>query len=311
VGRTTFEPSDFVGRSPRNPLFPVVYLALKQHGAKDSLNHSGKWHYINFHHIFPKSVLSAAGYENSEINEIANMAFISGSLNRALSNKEPKEYFPGVIEKRGLQALQGQHITANPSLWETSNYRAFLESRRADLARALNDFFDGIIANRSLALDVRDLIETGESGALEFKSSARFNLHTGAADPKLESVVAKTVAGFMNGEGGTLLIGVNDSGLPVGISSDLETLTKKDRDGYEQFLTNLVAKSIGVERCPDVAVSFHKIEDVDVCMIRVSPSPKPAYVTEGSERRLYVRTGNSTRPLTTEEAVEYVSERWR
>ncbi|MCC6959799.1 MAG: DUF262 domain-containing protein [Dehalococcoidia bacterium] len=318
VGRTTFEPSDFVGRSPRNPMFPVVYLALKQGGAQDwqsglnlSLTHSGKWHYINFHHIFPKSRLASEGYETSEINEIANMAFISGSLNRALSNKEPNEYFPGVIEKRGPEALYGQHIPLDPALWEVANYRAFLETRRSALARTLNGFFEGIAADRSVAADVHDLIEAGESGGLEFKSSARFNAHTGGADPKLEAVIAKTISGFMNADGGTLLIGVNDSGLPVGIQSDLDTLTRKDRDGYEQFLTNLVAKAIGVERCPDMAVSFHKVEDADICMVRVSPSPKPAYVTDGAERRLYVRTGNSTRPLTTEEAVAYVGERWR
>ncbi len=113
-------------------------------------------------------------------------------------------------------------------------------------------------------------------------------------------MIAKTIAGFANADGGTLLIGVNDSGLPVGIESDLGTLTRKDHDGYEQFLTNLVAKSIGVERCPDLAISFHKVEDANICMVRVNPSPKPAYVTDGAERRLYVRTGNSTRPLTTQ-----------
>jgi hypothetical protein len=34
VGRLTFEAGDFVGRGPRNPLFSVVYLALKHYGAK-------------------------------------------------------------------------------------------------------------------------------------------------------------------------------------------------------------------------------------------------------------------------------------
>jgi len=318
VGKMTFEPSDFTGRSPRNPMFPVVYLALKRLGAKDwqsglnlSLTHSGKWHYINFHHIFPKSLLSAAGYDNSEINEIANVAFISGHLNRSLSNKEPRVYLPGVIEKRGLEALASQHIPAEPALWEIGNYRSFLEHRRAALADALNAFFEEIGHDRRVAPDVETLIGTGESASLEFKSSSRYNDHAGAPDPKLEAAVAKAIAGFMNSDGGTLLIGVNDSGMAVGIKQDLDTLSRNDRDGYQQFLINLVSKAIGAERCPDVTVSFHQVERVDICMVQVAASPKPAYVTEGADRRLYIRAGNTTRPLTTEEAVDYVSAHWR
>lgn len=318
VGRTTFEPSDFVGRSPRNPMFAVVFLALKQGGAKDwqsglnlSLSHSGKWHYINFHHIFPKSVLAAAGYDSSEINEIANMAFISGGLNRTLSNKEPKDYVPGVVEKRGAEAFSGQRIPLDPKLWEVSNYRSFLEHRRAALAQLLNDFFEKIVANQKVSQDVRDLMEAGESEILEFKSSARFNYHTHAADPKLEAVISKSIAGFMNAGGGTLLIGVNDSAMPVGIGPDIETLGRKDKDAYEQFLINLVIKSIGVERTPDISILFQQVEDVDVCVVRVDTSPKPAYVTDGQERRFYARVGNTTRPFTTEEAVGYVRQHWR
>jgi hypothetical protein len=317
VGKTSFDASDLVGRSPRNPMFPVLYLTLKQAGAKDwqsglnlSLTHSGSLHYINFHHIFPKSKLAAAGYQLGEINEIANMAIISGGLNRSLSNNEPAEYFPGVIEKRGEEALASQHIPLNPTLWDVANYRSFLEVRRAALARVLNEFFEGITADRSVPLDARDLIAAGESTGLEFKSSARFDLHTGEVNTQLEAVIVKTVAGFMNNNGGILLIGVNDSGLVIGIENDLRTLSKKDRDGYELFLTNLVAKSMGAERVSAVSVSFHDIDEATICMVKVEPSPRPVYVTEGNERRFYARLGNSTRPLTTEAAVKYIAERW-
>jgi hypothetical protein len=318
IGRTAFEPSDFVGRSPRNPVFPVVYLALKQREAKDwqtglhlSLTHSGKWHYINFHHIFPKSKLAAAGYEASETNEIANMAFISGSLNRSLSNKEPSEYFPGVIDLRGVDALSGQLISIDPSLWDIQNYRSFLEHRRSALASALNEFFDGILGERTIAPKTDDLIEAGESSALEFKSSARVNLHTGEVDPRMEAVISKSIAGFMNADGGTLLIGVDDSGRAIGIDYDLQTLSRRDRDGYELFLTNLVLKSIGAERRPDMHIAFDEVGGQTVCCVQIAAAPAPAYVTEGNDRRLYVRMGNSTRPLTTEEAVDYVKRRWR
>ena len=59
---------------------------------------------------------------------------------------------------------------------------------------------------------ITELIRRGESDRLEFKSSARWNLHTRARDEKIEMVIAKAVAGFLNTDGGTLLIGVNDDG---------------------------------------------------------------------------------------------------
>lgn len=317
MGRLTFEPRDFVGRSTRSPMYTAVYLALKQRGAKDwhsglalSLTHSGRWHYINSHHIFPRAVLTASGYDGAEINEIANMAFISGGLNRTLSIKAPSEYIPGIIEKRGEDALISQAIPTSSSLWNVENYKQFLETRRAALAAVLNDFFDDIAADKRPVIDVPSLAQSGESTVIEFKSSSRFNYHTRTVDTKLEAIIAKSIAGFMNAGGGYLLIGMNDSGIPVGIEPDLETLQRKDRDGYEQFLVNLVGKYIGVERGPDIAISFQRIEDVEVCAVRVQASPKAAFVTDGTERRLYVRVGNTTRPFNTEEAVSYISGHW-
>jgi len=87
-GRLHVEPADLVGRGQRSALFAMAYLALKARGAKDwrsqlglSLTHQGKFHYIQYHHIFSKAELKTA-YDKAAINEIANMAFISGKANR-------------------------------------------------------------------------------------------------------------------------------------------------------------------------------------------------------------------------------------
>jgi hypothetical protein len=145
LGRIHVEPGDLVGRGARSPLFPTTYLALKQRDAKDwvsglglSLTHQGKMHYIEYHHIFPKSLLAKRDYEKAEINEIANFAFISGRANRAITNKEPKKYLPEVIKTRGEEALTGQLIPTDPALWELDAYPAFLEWRRLRLAAELN-----------------------------------------------------------------------------------------------------------------------------------------------------------------------------
>lgn len=146
-GRLHIEPSDLASRGSNSPLFSLAYLALKHEGAKDwfsglgvSLTHQGKMHFIQWHHIFPKSLLKGRGFETGEINEIANMAFITGQTNRRISNKEPNAYLPDIVSKQGVATLEAQRVPADPSLWTLDSYRKFLETRRAALAQCMNEF---------------------------------------------------------------------------------------------------------------------------------------------------------------------------
>jgi len=152
-GRFDIQPADLAGRGERHPLFSLAFLALKARGATDwqsgleiSLKHQGRLHFVEYHHIFPKAVLRQAGYETSQIHEIANMAFISGTTNRRLSNKPPFEYFPDVIKRRGVEALRSQCIPLEPELHRVENYPRFLDARRALLASEIDGFIGRALA---------------------------------------------------------------------------------------------------------------------------------------------------------------------
>jgi len=162
----------------------------------------------------------------------------------------------------------------------------------------------------ALAGDVRGLIGQGESATLEFKSSFRWDLRENKLNRALEGVVLKTIAGYMNGNGGTLLIGVADDGNVVGLEHDYKTLKKPDRDGFEQALMTAVATKLGADACRSVQTVFHTLASSEVCRVIVAPTRRPVYVKDGDAPRLYVRTGVSTRELNVQEAVNYTSERW-
>jgi hypothetical protein len=148
VKKFTVDSGDLSGKGIRSPFFSMLYFVLEKAGAKDwfsglklSDRHAGKAHKLQYHHIFPKSLLKDARYERREINEIANMAFIGGKTNRHITNKEPKVYFEKeVIAKRGEDALTSQLIPLDKSLWEISNYNGFLLYRRQAVADAINNF---------------------------------------------------------------------------------------------------------------------------------------------------------------------------
>lgn len=148
-GRLHIESGDLAGRGVNSPLFSLAYLALKDGGARDwysglglSLTHQGKLHFIQWHHVIPKSLLKSAGYETGEINEIANMAFITGQTNRRISNKEAVAYLDDVVKKQGAQALSSQCVPTDPALWPTDRYRDFLRVRREALAERMNQFIE-------------------------------------------------------------------------------------------------------------------------------------------------------------------------
>lgn len=156
-GRFDVQSDDLANRPARSPLFSLAYLALRQRGARDwqtglgiGLTPRGQQHVIQYHHIFPKAVLREAGVEGAEINEIANLAFIGGRTNQRIGRRPPNEYFPEIVAERGIAALEGQVIPADPELHRVENYRRFLEERRRRLAEAINEHMQAAKAGSSL-----------------------------------------------------------------------------------------------------------------------------------------------------------------
>ena len=88
--------------------------------------------------------------------------------------------------------------------------------------------------------EIAALLAAGENAKVEFKSSARWDLRENKKNPVMEQVILKTVAAFLNSDGGTLLLGVSDDGSVLGLEHDYQTLKKQNADGYELFLGELV-----------------------------------------------------------------------
>lgn len=146
---------------------------------------------------------------------------------------------------------------------------------------------------------------------VEFTSSARWDCREGKPNKVLEQVIVKTIAGFLNGRGRILLIGVDDDGRVLGLDADFGTLSKRpDRDGYQQFLVNLVLLQLGKDVCAYLAISFHPVDGKEVCAVKVEEGTAPAYLDEGQKTKFYLRTGNTTQELSTRESVDYAKGRF-
>lgn len=327
VGRVKVESKDLEGKGRASPFFNMAYVAACSLGAIDWFNGIGLYtknlgaqYSIQHHHIFPQSRLykeSSLSSDNradiAKVNEIANLAFLTREANLKTSDNLPSIYLPRILEKYPA-ALKAQFVPEDPRLWEIENYDAFLEERRRLIASGINKFMEDLLeAETQIETSTRgvtDIIRNGESNTVEFKSSLRWDRKLIQMNKALEWPVLKTIAGFLNTDGGILLIGIDDSKQVVGIEDDYKTLQKPDRDGYELHLVQLISSNIGKERCLNVNTSFHELDGKDICMIQVEPSSKPAYLKEGQESRFYIRTGNQTQPLGIKESIEYIQEHW-
>ena len=165
---------------------------------------------------------------------------------------------------------------------------------------------------RQVRMSVEDLVRAGESATVEFKSSARYNRHSGKRDERLEQAVAKTLAGFLNAEGGVLLIGVADDGSIPGIEDDYRLLKAPDRDRFELWLRDMLTQSLGLVATRDLRVEFDAADEHDVCLVSAPPARRPVFVhgSGGHDATLFVRLGNTTRELDIEEALTYCVDRW-
>jgi VanZ family protein len=154
------------------------------------------------------------------------------------------------------------------------------------------------------------LLSRHEDHRLEFKSSSRWDFRANKTNKEIEQVIVKTVAGFMNSDGGILLIGVNDDGSPVGLEHDIASLGRKDTDGYEAFLVKLIADNLGAENCANVAISFLSVEGKDICALDIKRNEQPIFI-EKLDGAFYIRTGNNTQQLNPREAMEYIGKRFK
>ena len=124
--------------------YPVLYFLTRMGEARDfcegvalKKGMLGTMARLEVHHIFPKKVLREAGYDQRQINALANFCFLTKECNLKLAAQKPEVYFPRVaFEHPG--ALESQWIPTDRELWSVDRFPEFLAERRKLLAEAAN-----------------------------------------------------------------------------------------------------------------------------------------------------------------------------
>jgi len=172
-----------------------------------------------------------------------------------------------------------------------------------------NHLFDQYLRTHRQA---EELLKHHESKTLEFKSTLRWNLREDRRDPtRVTFAVLKTIAAFLNTEGGDLLIGVADDKSAVGVEADrFESVDK-----YLLHLSHVIGAALGDRAGTCVDAQMETVQGKTICLVTCVRSPEPVFfkwrgLEDHEDGDLFVRSGAQTVKLEPRSAAEYIKTRY-
>ena len=266
----------------------------------------------NYHHFFPRAYLRKNNMGNE--NSLVNISLVSADLNkRKIKAKAPSIYIQDFLDENDdLPITLKSHLINDLDDFgiRSDDYLVFLEKRANVMFEELKNRIDLKHKEDKKEDEIREMILSGENEKLEIKSTLRFDLREENINKKLEYVIAKTISAFLNSDGGTLIIGVDDNGNILGLEKDMKTLPKQNIDGFELHLRQVIKKYLGENFEKYLKISFSKIDDKEVCVIKISKSGNPVFITFEGNESFFVRNGNASIPKNRKEQSEYEKLHW-
>lgn len=152
----------------------------------------------------------------------------------------------------------------------------------------------------------KEIIGIGENDHVEFKSTLRWNLKANKKDKAITHAILKTIAAFLNTDGGTLLVGVEDSGNIIGIEQD----QFESEDKMLLFITNNIKSNIGTLHISHIHFHTESLSNKTVVRLDIKPAVSPCYLIKDNSEHFYIRTGPSTTELSLSKVYTYVKRRF-
>lgn len=152
-------------------------------------------------------------------------------------------------------------------------------------------------------------IAQGETETQELKEALDVDVRTGARSPQAVHSVLRAVASFANTDGGTVLIGVSNDLQIKGLARDLAHVNRRNRDGFQDKLRQLIADRLGPPLIGKAQISFTTLPEGEVCQVAVPAVPAQDIVYLDNE--VFIRDSNGGRKLDGAALVHWIRERAR
>lgn len=159
--------------------------------------------------------------------------------------------------------------------------------------------------------DLDAILYCGEDDRTEFKETL-FGIDFGEERNSSIFKAMKTIAAFMNADGGDLLIGVSDDGTIKGLDGDYRIVNengkKGDQDAFRLRFDQEYEKYIGNRFCNTIKMDILSVDGKDVCRIHVARMRSPVHISSQSDNteKFYVRRTASTVELNGSSLTDYL-----
>jgi type I restriction enzyme R subunit len=236
------------------------------------------------------------------------MASVRTEIRDVLDTDLPADPYPPKLFDAKVQAVFDHVVTAYGDD-QTSVYpeRYSASPRPSCRGRTTRPGMAGGTALRT----VSQLIDNDEDFAVEFKSTARWDLRENQPNKAMEDAVVKTVAGFLNTDGGTLLIGIGPNRQVVGLDFDYPRVKPPNGDGFVNWLTTHLTNALGHAAVMRTRARIAPHNGREICRLDVARSSQPVWAkTSSGDRMFFVRMNNSTRKLPDAELEIYLADHW-
>lgn len=321
---------------------PVLYTNMKISDLLDR-ERSGSRQLLELHHLFPKNYLTKELKLKGirETNNRTNFQLITYKDNNEISDTAPniyhKKYIKNVTNENVREMLR---LNALWEGWDEEDYFDFLTKRRKQIINLIKEGWKIISENKieisKQILDEKkhtirpqdesteDIVVKNkvESRNLELKETLIFDVdlehnpslketinHEGIENRKNEILFSslKNIAGFLNSEGGTLLIGVSDYWEIKGLDRDLNETKFENLDDIQHFITHKIESIFSNNlNKKDIDISFPEINGNTIARIDVEKSDEPIFVNKNGDEIFFVREIDGTKKYEAEKLAGYL-----
>lgn len=183
------------------------------------------------------------------------------------------------------------------------------------------------------SVDLSELPNIDEGPFLEYKSSALWSkFYTKEQIQKGDGVlkrygqdtskviVAKTLASFLNTDGGVLVVGIKEdkassSNEVIGIESEYKKLKDPCEDGYRRMMLDYIIKPyfpsfVFNEFNKYLKIDFRSIDGKTLCAVYANKSDKQVFLSIKKEELFYIRVDASSRAIEGQDLVSYCVNRF-
>ncbi len=188
--------------------------------------------------------------------------------------------------------------------------------------------------NDIAAHELKEIIKKGENFSTEFKSEALWSITLNPQQLKetksfeireygtraSKIIIAKSIAAFMNSEGGSLVIGVKEKKEKEifelhGLEEDFKKLRINTKDEYRRIVIDEIIRTFFPPKIFNhlnnhLEMKFVEIENKTLFWIKIKPSDSRVFLNINNKDIFMIRVDSENRTLEGEKLVDYCIKKW-